>query len=105
MGPNSMKAGSVGRQATVKPPGAKVSCPYFVPPQADSVYRVGGLCTVLPGRVPMIPSVEECGRWCGTANHTACPVYRWRHGGEGVETWVRDQEVLWTLGEPAGPAA
>jgi len=104
MGPDSIRPGSLGGKTAVKPPRAKVWCPYFVLPEPGSVYRVGGSCTGLPGRVPMIPSVEECGRWCGTANHTACPIYRSRHGGEGVEAWLRDQEVSWTLGAPAGAA-
>jgi len=82
-------------QAVVRPGPRAALCPYFQPTCADSSYRVGGICKGLPGSLPMFPTVEEYRTWCTSPDFASCPVYRSRHGGNGVEVWLRIQYESW----------
>ncbi len=70
-----------------------IPCPFFRPARADSVYQVCGFCTGVRGSVPMIPTIEECAKWCCTANYAACPVYRARRAEERAADRLQEQDA------------
>jgi hypothetical protein len=72
------------------------SCPYFQPSRADWLYPVHGYCRGLPQGLLMIPSVDEYRTFCSTRQHTACLIYRYRQGEEGLE------DILAAHCQPAG---
>jgi hypothetical protein len=64
------------------------SCPFLQPVQADWLYPVEGYCRGLPQGLMMIPSVHEYRTFCSTQQHTACLIYRYRQGEEGLEAYM-----------------
>ena len=82
----------------VKVSRVRIPCPYFRPARADSVYQVCGFCTGVPGSAPMIPTIEECAKWCCTADYGACPIYRARRGEKGEEPGLEQHEAPCGIG-------
>ncbi len=63
-------------------------CPYFEASRPDCLYPLRGYCRGLPQGLLMIPSVEEYRTFCSTRQHTACLIYRYRQGEEGLESYL-----------------
>lgn len=63
-------------------------CPFLEPAQHGRIHAIGGYCGAVCDGILKVPTLDEYRRWCSTADHPACPLYRARRWGEGSEVWA-----------------